>query len=59
MTNTKEVKEPAKDQLTILAAINRLGMKVYEGTVTQKVIDTRRAKNRMARVSRRQNRRNK
>ena len=49
-----EFGDPIKVQFLI--ALTRLGRKVYEGTVPEKVKARRRAKNRAARVARRNNR---
>lgn len=43
-------------QREILFALNRLGKQVYEGTVSSKERKRRRAANRVARASRRNNR---
>lgn len=45
---------PTRYQLVILRALQ--SMQIYHGTVTEKVKARRRAKNRVARVSRRANR---
>jgi hypothetical protein len=49
--------EPTSYALTILAAFSRRGVTVYPGTVSPAVKADRREKNRIARRSRRTNRR--
>lgn len=51
-----EEKEPTNDQMVILLALNRSGKHIYSGTVTEKVKASRRVKNKLARKSRRTNR---
>lgn len=51
--------EPSKDQLIMLLALTKLGRHVYTGTVPAAVKAKRRAKNRVARKSRKINRREK
>lgn len=48
--------EPTQDQLQVLVALTRLNKHVYAGTVTAKEKSRRRAKNKVARKSRRENR---
>lgn len=43
-------------QLAILKGLNKLGKHIYGGTVSEETIAKRRAKNKVARVSRRKNR---
>lgn len=50
------VTEPTKDELIILLALQRTGKMIYAGTVPAHVKAKRRAKNRVARASRRINR---
>ena len=47
---------PSRDQLIVLLAMNKLKKHIYEGTVTEKVKARRRAKNRVAKQSRKVNR---
>lgn len=49
--------DPTPDSVGMLLALNRMTSSVYAGTVPAHVIRQRRAKNRMARKSRRANRR--
>lgn len=55
---TPEVEESLglTPQAKMLAALNRTGKHVYEGTVPANVKSARRAKNKVARISRRKNR---
>ena len=50
------VAAPARARLGILLALNRTGRHVYGGTVPEHVINKRRTRNRVARRSRRINR---
>lgn len=49
-------KEPTKDQLIMLLALTKLGKHVYAGTVPAAMKAKRRAKNRVAKKSRKINR---
>ncbi len=51
-----EYDEPSRGQLVMLLALDRRGKHVYAGTVPERVKSKRRAKNKVARVSRRKNR---
>lgn len=48
--------EPSKSSVEMLTALNRNAKHVYGGTVSEKTKNFRRAKNRVARKSRRANR---
>lgn len=48
--------EPTAAQVKMLYALNNIGKHIYAGTANPKKVAARRAKNKMARVSRRQNR---
>lgn len=48
--------EPSNDSVRMLIALNTTGKHIYAGTVPEKVKQKRRARNRIARMSRRINR---
>lgn len=53
---TEELETPNAYQFRILAALNKMGYHIYGGTVDPQVVAKRRAANKVARVSRRKNR---
>lgn len=56
MKGEDDMNEAMSDQTQMILAFGRLGMRVYEGTVSTAVKQKRRAANRVARRSRRINR---
>lgn len=52
----KTATEPTRYQILILVALTKMGKHIYEGTVPAKVRASRRAKNKVAKQSRKVNR---